>query len=364
MAGSNFKIEDFSTNRADIKFDKDEKIIELLERLNTALSNFNIQTPIQEGGNDTSMNFEELLKKYNKTVEDITFEYIGLTDEELTKKFEETFGEETNDDTDGSDGTNPEPSTDNGEETEPDGTSDKGTGEDSGTGDNPDTPDNGEGDGQEQFAKSADGMVKSFEISHEDLRYALYNLLEPFEKSDNTYYWISNVYDTYFVYEDWDGSKIYRQNYAKDGDNVSFDGERIELFKEYLTASEKAELESMRSNYASLVEFKATTEEKELHSKREAVLANPKYSVLATKDEEGKFTNASYATLYSKMDEYSVEDLEKEVKIILGEFALNEGKFSASTEPEQKKTTSMKQFTNPNSPKKKHSRYGNLFNKN
>jgi hypothetical protein len=188
--------------------------------------------------------------------------------------------------------------------------------------------------------------------------------LEPFEESDNTYYWISNVYDTYFVYEDWSGEKIYRQDYAKDKDNVSFEGERIELFKELLTASEKAELDSMRSNYASLVEFKATTEQKELHSQREAILSDSKYSVLAAKDEEGNFTNASYATLYSKMDEYSVEDLEKEAKILLGEFALNGGKFSATTESEQKKTTSVKLFANPNNTKKKPSRYGNLFNKN
>ena len=37
--------------------------------------------------------FEELLKKYNKTVEDITFEYEGLSDEELEEVFSTTFGE-------------------------------------------------------------------------------------------------------------------------------------------------------------------------------------------------------------------------------------------------------------------------------
>ena len=30
--------------------------------------------------------------------------------------------------------------------------------------------------------------IKSFEISHEDIRYALYMLLEPVETEDNEYY--------------------------------------------------------------------------------------------------------------------------------------------------------------------------------
>jgi hypothetical protein len=368
MENARLDIADFSAENNSIKFDKDEKIIELLERLNTTLSNFNIQKSLQEGGNNTSMNlFEELLQKYNKTVEDITFEYAELTDEELTKKFEEAFGEETNDDdTDGSDGTNPEPSTGDGEGIEPDDTSNEGTGEDFSTDGTSDKKENSntDNDTQNQFSTSEDKMVRSFEISHEDIRWGLYNLLDTVSETDNTWYYIVNVFDDYFVYETYDAGKVYGQKYTVEDDNVAFDGERYELFVEYLTESEKVTLTEMRSNYASLVEFKTATEQNELHSQREAILTDSKYSVLATKDEEGKFTNASYADLYSKMDEYSVEDLEKEIKVILGEYALNGGKFSAATEPEQKKTTSVKLFTNPNNTKKKTSRYGNLFNKN
>ena len=48
----------------------------------------------------------------------------------------------------------------------------------------------------------------------------------------------------------------FRSELYKDGDNVAFDGERYNLHREFLTDSEFAELQSMRSNYAALVDFK------------------------------------------------------------------------------------------------------------
>lgn len=53
------------------------------------------------------------------------------------------------------------------------------------------------------------------------------------------------------------------------------------MFRELLTANEKAELEAMRSNYEALKEFKDTVEKNELHSKKEQLLADEKYSVLS-----------------------------------------------------------------------------------
>lgn len=40
------------------------------------------------------MKLNELLEKYAKTMEDITFDMEGLSDEELEAKFQEVFGEE------------------------------------------------------------------------------------------------------------------------------------------------------------------------------------------------------------------------------------------------------------------------------
>jgi hypothetical protein len=243
MKGSNIKLADFSAQNNSLFTDYENKMIEFQERLSKLESACSNTIPIQEGGNNTSMNlFEELLQKYNKTVEDITFEYAELTDEELTAKFEEEFGEETNDNNaDGSDGTNPEPSTDDGEGSEPDGTSDEVENS------------NADDDAQNQFSASEDKMVRSFEISHEDIRWGLYSLLDTVSETDNTWYYIVNVFDDYFVYETWDAGKVYGQKYTVEDDNVAFDGERYELFVEYLTESEKVALTEMRSNYSSIL---------------------------------------------------------------------------------------------------------------
>ncbi|SCH12751.1 Uncharacterised protein [uncultured Clostridium sp.] len=322
MAGSNFKIEDFSVDEGCAKFDKDEKIIELLENMNKLLANFSDDKNIQKGGTAGKM-FEELLKKYNKTVKDITFEYENLSDEELEAKFAEMF---ENDNT----------GTGNGNEPSGEGNN----GGNSGPEENPD------GEGQ-TFEK----MTRTYELSHDDIRYALYQLLSTYEDSDNDWYFINAVYDDHFTYENWNGDKIFGQKYEKDGDNVAFDGERYNLHRELLTDSEFAELQSMRSNYTALKEFKETAEKNELHNQREAILSDEKYSVLAE--------NEAFSELKNNMDNYSLTDLEKEAKVIFADYVASVGEFSAK----ENKPSGIKMFGNPNSGKRKTGRYGDLFTK-
>ena len=95
-------------------------------------------------------------------------------------------------------------------------------------------------------------FIKKFEISHEDIRYSLYKLLEITESEDKEWYFIDCVYDNKFEYENWDGNKIYRQTYSIDGDTVAFSGDRIQLWQERLTEEEKAALDNMRANYQAL----------------------------------------------------------------------------------------------------------------
>ena len=337
MAGSNFKIEDFAVNAETVTFNTDNKLVETLEKLTNILESFDINQKSKEGGTNNKMTkFEELLAKYGKTAEDVTFDYTEMSDEELEAKFAEMF------DDDNSEGDN----SGNGESGEP---SNDGDGDGEGVSD----PDGNEGESQ-TFEK----IVRTYEISHEDTRYALYNLLAPYEESDNDYYYISNVFDSYFIYEGWCTDKIYRQNYTKDGDNVAFDGERIELFRELLTASEKAELESMRSNYAALKEFKEIAEKNELHAQKEAIINADNYSVLTEKDSEGNYVNTDFAELVKTMDNYSVEDFETKVKVMHSDYMSAHANFSSTGT--KKNTNSVKMFTNVNSTKKKNNRYGNL----
>ena len=339
MANSNIKLADFSSKNNSMLSDYESKMIELqerLEKLETTCFNKEqnpVQTLSKEGGiNNNMTKFEELLAKYGKTAEDVTFDYAEMSDEELEARFAEVLGDDNSDGDNSDDGESDEPSND--------GEGDEGASE-------PEDNSNGEGEGQ-NFEK----LVRTFEISHEDTRYALYNLLSAYEESDNELYWITNVYDSYFVYDNWEGTKIYRQDYAKDGDNVSFENERIELFKELLTASEKAELDAMRSNYAALKEFKETAEKNELHAKREEILNSEKYE--AVSDTE------AFKELVKNMDNYSLEELDKEAKIIFAD-NFNMETFAAHTEKAQKNST-VKVFANVNK-SKKDSRYGNLFSK-
>lgn len=340
MKGSNIKLADFKAKNNSMFTDYELKINELQERLNKLESTcFSIKEHTsallsqKEGGDNDNMNkFEELLAKYNKTIEDITFEYSDMSDEELEEKFAELFDNDP-------------------ENLENEGSNDGEV--------NPD-PENNSDNNTDNFEK----LVRTYEISHEDLRYALYNLLAPYEDSDDDYYYISNVYDSYFVYEGWCTDKIYRQGYTKDGDNVSFEGERTELFRELLTASEKAELESMRANYAELKSFKEEFEKHELHSKKEEILNSEKYSVLSQKDEDGKFKNEAYAKLVSEMDNYSLADLETQIKVIHSDFMSEHSDFSISNPiKDEKKTVSKKQFVNVEKKNTKPSRYGKLFPK-
>lgn len=350
MEKSNIKLADFSEKNNSLFAKYENQLIEFqarLEKLESACINKDYS---EEGGNEINMNkFEELLAKYGKVVEDITFDYAELSDEELEAKFEEAFG--ANDDTNDTvlsndDGSGDEPSDDEG-----DGAADPD--------DEINIDDNNDSDetsGNEQFEK----LVRTFEISHEDLRYALYSLLSSFEELDNEWYWISNVYDSYFVYENWDGTKIYRQDYSKDGDDVAFENERVELFKELLTASEKAELDAMRSNYAALKEFKENVEKNELIAQKNELINSEKYAVIAEKDEDGKYINEAFAKLVSEMDNYSLTELETQIKIVHSDYIAEHSDFSVKTE--EKKPMSMKMFANVNKTSKP-SRYGNLFKK-
>lgn len=343
MEGSRADIADFSVNNNSVKFDKNEKLIELLENLNKTLSNFNKeQTPVQtqskEGGTNNKMTkFEELLAKYGKTAEDVTFDYTEMSDEELEAKFAEMF------DDDNSDGDN----LDNGESGEP---SNDGEGDGEGASD----PDGDEG---KNISKN-ELFNKLFEISFDEIRYALNNLCSVY-RNDSELCYVSQVYENYFIMEDWDSDKYYKQSYEKDGDNISLSGERIEMFAMLLTESEKLAIEDMRSNYAVLKEFKETVEKNELHAQKEAIINADNYSVLTEKDSEGNYVNADFAELVKTMDNYSVEDFETKVKVMHSDYMSAHANFSSVDT--KKNTNSVKILTNMNKKSKPKKNYGNLF---
>lgn len=356
MLGSRADIADFSEQNNSMQFNINEELLNEIKKLNENLSHFSINN--QEGKEEqfveSNKNFEEVVEEVVETTDESVAE---VTEEVVEEAFEETIEEST-------------------EEVVTEETSEETTGESTEV-----TPDVvveesteettevvevveevtvvEEVEETEQFEEKKN-LVRTYEISHDDIRWGLYNLLSAYEDADNEWYYICAVYDTYFVYENWNGDKIYGQAYTKDGDNVAFDGDRYNLHRELLTDSEYAELVSMRSNYASLVQFKADTENAELHAQREAILYDTKYSVLAEKDENDAYKNEAFAKLVSEMDNYSLTDLEKELKSVFADHITNGGQFAYAGEKENKSVTK-KLFGNSTS--KKTSRYGNLFDK-
>ena len=203
-----------------------------------------------------------------------------------------------------------------------------------------------------------DGEIKKFAVSLQDKIYAIQDLVNAtYAEADNTYYGVT-VYDDYVIMCDWWSGRYYKQTYDSKEDNYSLTGDRVEVYVEFVTADEQKELDDMRSNYAELKAFKKTVEKNELHEKREKILADERYESISTKDKEGNFVNKDFAELYKNMDNYSLAELETQVKVIHSDFIAEHSTFSASTE--EKKSTSKKQFANP-SKVVKSSRYGKLF---
>lgn len=359
MKNARLDIADFSTKNNSIFADYKNQMIELqerLEKLETACfnkdQNNGQNNNAEEGGNNEDMDkFNELLSKYGKTAEDIDFEYEGLTDEELEAKFEEVFGEKKPEEDDNSD--------DNGSDGEP---SDEGEGS-SDTEDDTDTgvkEDNACGGGSGSIKKKkknaeepVEDMVRTFTVSHEDIRYALYNLLDTVSMDDNDWYCITSVFDDYFVYESWNGGKIFGQKYTKENDNVAFDGDRYELFREYITADEKAQLDDMRSNYSSIVEELSTYKSAEIYADKMTVFEDEAYTDYLETDE--------FKALMSdeSVNQYSKEELAEKADATLGKLVKKNRAFSYS-ENNEKKSNKVNFNLKPDVQKKSKA-YGTLF---
>lgn len=327
MEGSRLDISDFAEEKNSLF--AYGKMIEAMERFNKTLSNLN--KFLEEGG-DKKLKLEELLKQYGVSKDELTFEVEGLTDEELVQKFEDEFkkkqGSGDDDSTVVEDPEEPdEPEDTEGGEGDEDGEDDESEEEETPEPEVSESDESGSEDVTMTLHNeiSNGSLKRTFEISHEDIRYALYSLLGTYEDADNEWYWINSVYDDYFMYSNWDETKIYKQKYAKDGDNVSFVEERTELFKEYLTASEKANLEEMRSNYAALQQKVSDYEAEMTREDKNKILADEVYAEISN--------DQDFAALKENIDKYSVQEVQDKADLLLAKHVKETGNFSYNKKP-------------------------------
>ena len=146
MEGARLDIADFSEEKNSLFTNTEEKLLKVIQSLQDTLAKFEVTNPTK-GGNEL-LKLNELLEKYSKTVEDLDFDYESMSDEELEAKFAELFDEPE---------TDPEPEV----TTEPD----------------PEPEDNSDFSKKKYTKKDNGNTEVTFEISHEDVRGALYSLL-------------------------------------------------------------------------------------------------------------------------------------------------------------------------------------------
>lgn len=344
MKGSKITIDDFSEKKNSMfSADYQDKLIETLEKLNMTLESFNNKNQNSEKGGEKVMNkFEELLAKYGKTADEVTFEYENLSDEELEVAFNEAFEEVEEEPVE-------EPIETPTEEPAEEPTEDPVEVPTEEPAEEPvDEPTE---EPVKEVEQPEEKFVLKYELSHDDIRSALYNLLGA-ENEDNYYYaWILEVYDDKFVYQDYLEGKFYRQDYSKDGKNITLGENKVEVFNEWLSKAEKDALDALKADYTALKAFKETYDASVVKAQKTDILDKTEYECLAE--------NAEFAKLRGEMDNYSVEELSTKADLIFAAHMKSKMEFSARDDEAKKPKTIGVNF---NKKESKKGPYGNLFN--
>ena len=336
MIGARVDLKDFSAEKNSVcNFTKEEnsKLIETLEKLNLTLSNisnFNINNKdehndfAQKGGNDLEM-LNKLIEKYNITIENVTFETEGLSDEELEAEFIKAFGEKVEEETEQEEFSKTCPEC--GVTVDDDVTVCPECGKEL-----TEVPENKDDfEVEEPIVEltvenpvEEEKFTKTFTISHEDTKYALYQLLVPYEEANNDIYWIVNVFDDRFVYQSNCNGNYFGQKYTKENDTVAFDGEPYALYVEFLTELERAALKEMRANYSAIEEELNKYKEAETKAQKEEILNDIAYAEFAEED--------CMKEVIAKASEYSVQELRDAMDLALAKAYKSKKTFAVEVE--------------------------------
>ena len=372
MAGSNITLGSFSQEQNSVMPENlQSKMVETLSKLNDVLDRFNDTTNSEEkGGNDTMDKFNELLDLYGLTEDEVDFEVEGLSNEELEAAFTEAFGDaeefkkkrkcSSEDDDDSEEdyagcGKKKKKCSDD-DESEEDYAGCKKKKKCSDDEEDDDESDDedfaGCGKKKKRCAVNAESNTIEFELSHDDIRMALYSLINA-NIDDDSYAWICEVYDDHFIYQketysdNGYDSKYYKQNYSKTDEDVSLSGDPVEVFTEFVTESEKTALDMIRSQYEELKAFKDQYDAEQLKAQREEILESAEYAEIKDTDE--------FKALVAESDKYSVDELKVKADLLFAD-AMKK-KFNFAAQPEKKHSVGI----NFNAKPSKKSTYGNLF---
>lgn len=380
MQGANITLADFSEQNNSL-FAQNEKVIEMLSALNEKLDNLNINSKTNGKEVEDDTMFEKLLEKYSKTIEEIDFEYEGLSDEELEAVFAEHFEDapkkkkKGEDDDSTPSGDEPEQEEEPKQEETPKQEEEPKQEETPKQEEEPkqEEPAQEEASTQQEqnnnspeenpeevdyysidYSVTVKGAKQQFSVSLRDKLSALTTLVnDTYSEADCTWYDVDVIEETKTVeMHDWWGNKHYRQSYSVKKDVYSLVGDRVETYVNFLTLDEQKQLDQMKSNYSAieteLAQFKAEPE-------KQAILSKDCYAQIAETD---AFKELTKQDVHFSM---SVDEVQAKADEILLEYAKgHEIKFSANEE----KSVGMKLFGNPTKKASKGaSRYGGLFSK-
>lgn len=351
MAGSSATLKDFSADEKEVSHFSSayNELVEALDKLNLKLDNLSmldINNQSKEGGKNVSK-LEELLEKYSKTREDLSFEVEGLTDEELEALFAENFNEAEDD----SEGNEDAPS---GEGDEGDFKTDESktietvdTKEDEKDKDKKDDEDTK----KKKIMVECNGQTKTFEVSFRDTIYSLERLVNATYEEDNDYYCV-DVFENYVIMHSCCNTNInYKQNYEKNKDEFSLTGERVKVSAHWLTTEEEKSLSDMKKDYALAKEKISAYEKAELDAEKDKVFEAEDYKEYLDKDE--------FKSLINEKDKYSVSELKDKAEIAFAkcvrEFGLSEKNHK------EKVVAKRKSLFHVNDGIEKRSPYGNIF---
>lgn len=328
MSGSNIRLKDFAESNNSIFSDMTEeehsKLIDTLERLNTTLSKFN-------SIDDATASTKDYGKEENKNVEDNKLVNEEVTEVEETTVTETESTEETTvvNEVEETETVEENPEVVEDEEAEVETEEGTVTEETSET-----TDDTGEAETFE-VVEEVKNFSKTFELSHDDIRSALYTLLQTYLDEDDYWYaWIVEVFDDHFIYEI--GCDYYGCKYIKDNttDTVALAGESYKLYAEFLTKEEKAQLEQMRTNYSSI--------QTELNAYKEAEEKADKMSVFEDESYSNYLETDEFKELMSdeNIKKFSKDELQEKADAALGKLVKKTGTFALNPEKKEEKKTS------------------------
>ena len=355
MAGSNFKIEDFSLESKTFDFEK--QLIEMQAKLNELEARFNINNSMK-GGKATveikdNKNFEEVTETEKVTETEATTDEVTVSEEESEKTVDKTSEENSVEEKEIDEVTTEEVEESADEDTEVKEDNACGGGGSGSKKKKKNSSEESQTNTTVECSYTVNGESKKFAVSLQEKIYAIQDLVNvTYAEADNTYYGVS-VYEDYVVMCDYWSGRYFKQSYTSENDNYSLVGDRIEVFAEFVTADEQSKLDDMRSNYSSIVEELNTYKSAEIYADKMTVFDDEAYADYLETDE--------FKALMSdeSVNQYSKEELAEKADATLGKLVKKNRSFSYS-ENNEKKSNKVNFNLKPDVQKKSKA-YGTLF---